>query len=363
MISVAICTWNRSALLDQTLARMTQLVVPTGVTWELLVVDNPSTDDSGQVIQNYQSRLPVVALYEEKKGHSNARNCAINRARGDYSTKDDPESVVRAVAGDRVGFFRQPNNVGHTRNFESCLQRTRGHLVHLLHGDDAVLSGFYRKMNRPFAENSKLGAAFCRNITMNRDGNWLDIASMQMPQSGIFPDLVERLAVQQLIQTPAMVVRREAYESLGGFDRRLSWTEDWEMWARIAMHYPVWYESEPLALYRVHDSSNSGRYFRTGETLRDVKRLFEITETYVPNVRGKSLRRKGRELHARMGLITARHLLGQRDFAAAANHVRGSLALCLNLRLLAQLASLMAWFGWRASVHAVKVSLRYSFGQ
>src|SRR4051812_35395473 len=52
----------------------------------------------------------------------------------DHSTRDDPEAVVRSMAGDRVTFYRQPQNVGHTRNFNSCLQRARGQLVHLLHG-------------------------------------------------------------------------------------------------------------------------------------------------------------------------------------------------------------------------------------
>jgi glycosyltransferase involved in cell wall biosynthesis len=276
----------------------------------------------------------------------------------DCSVQDDPESVVRAVAGERVRFFRQPKNVGHTRNIETCLQHARGHLVHLLHGDDAVRSGFYRKMSRPFAENPKLGAAFCRNITMDSAGNWLGIAPLQQPQSGLLPDLVERLAVGQCIQTPAMVVRREVYETLGSFDRRLSWTEDWEMWARIAMHYPVWCEAEPLALYRMHDTSNTGRYSRTGETVLDLKRLFEIVEGYVPNGRGKRLCREGRERYARRGLDTARRLLRQRDIAAAANQMRASLALCLNLRLLARAASLLAWAGWHAGVHAVKGSRR-----
>jgi glycosyltransferase involved in cell wall biosynthesis len=275
----------------------------------------------------------------------------------DCSTQDDPESVVRAAAGERVHFFRQPKNVGHTRNFETCLQRARGHLVHLLHGDDAVMPGFYRKMSQPFAENPRLGAAFCRNVTMNANGNWLWIEALQQPQSGLLPDLVERLAVYQRIQTPAVVVRREVYEALGGFDRRLSQTEDIEMWARIAMHYPVWYEPEPLALYRVHDTSNSGRNARTGENLRDIKRLFEIIEGYLPNGRGKRLCRKGKELYARHGLDTARRLLGRRDIAAAAGQVRASLALCFNLRLLVQLAFLLAWAGRRACVHALKGSL------
>jgi glycosyltransferase involved in cell wall biosynthesis len=274
----------------------------------------------------------------------------------DCSTQDDPESVVRAAAGDRVHFFRQPENVGHARNFETCLQRSRGHLVHLLHGDDAVLHGFYRKMAQAFAENLQLGAAFCRSVTMDGDGNWLYVVPLQQPQSGLLPDLVERLAVEQRFQTPAAVVRREVYETLGGFDRRLSWTEDWEMWARIAMHYPVWYEAEPLALYRIHDTSNSARYARTRENLRDLKRLFEIVERYVPNGRGKRLCREGRERYARGGLDNARRLLSERDIAAAAGQVRASLALCLNLRLLVLSAFLLPWAGWRACVHATKAA-------
>ena len=97
----------------------------------------------------------------------------------DCSTQDDPESVVRAAAGERVHFFRQPKNVGYTRNFETRLQRARGHLVHLLHGDDAVRHGFYRRTAQPFAENLQLGAAFCRHVIMDGDGNWVHRARWQ----------------------------------------------------------------------------------------------------------------------------------------------------------------------------------------
>ena len=59
----------------------------------------------------------------------------------DHSTQDDPESVVREVGRGRVGFFRQPANVGITRNFATCITRSRGRLVHLLHGDDTGRRG------------------------------------------------------------------------------------------------------------------------------------------------------------------------------------------------------------------------------
>src|SRR3954464_2658390 len=41
----------------------------------------------------------------------------------DASGADDPEAVVRQIAGDRVTFFRQPKNVGPQANFTACIQR------------------------------------------------------------------------------------------------------------------------------------------------------------------------------------------------------------------------------------------------
>src|SRR5687768_5106714 len=68
----------------------------------------------------------------------------------DGSMLDDPAAVVADVGGGRVSFYRQPQNVGHTKNFETCLKRARGQVIHLLHGDDYVRDGFYRKLQRAF---------------------------------------------------------------------------------------------------------------------------------------------------------------------------------------------------------------------
>ena len=278
----------------------------------------------------------------------------------DCSTQDDPESVVRAVAGERVRFYQQPKNVGHTRNFETCLQHARGHLAHLLHGDDAVRRGFYERMGRAFAQNTSIGAAFCRHITMDADGNWLDIARLERSQSGLLPDLVERLAVHQRIQTPAMVVRREVYEALGGFDRRLSWTEDWEMWMRIAAHYPVWYETEPLALYRVHANSNTGRYVRSGESSRDLKRLFSIIEHHIPGTRGQQLTRCGREWSAISALETARGMFVTRNFLGASTQIWGALRLSHRVKVVAASLGLVAWVVGRGLAHLLRRMLPFN---
>jgi len=263
----------------------------------------------------------------------------------DYSTKDDPEAVVREMGTGRVGFYRQPENVGHTRNFETCLQRSRGYLIHLLHGDDAVRPGFYSRMKAIFEGHPEIGAAFSRNLFIDEHGNWIGVTDLELPHSGVIGDLVERLAVRQRIQTPAMVVRREVYETLGAFDRRLSWAEDWEMWARISTRYPVWYEAEPLALYRTHENSNTGRYTSTGETVNDVSRLFSILQEYVPNGAGASLTRQGRSFYARSALERAADMAANGEFSSVIAQTRGAVHLSFS--------HLMVWPLFRVAWHSL----------
>jgi glycosyltransferase involved in cell wall biosynthesis len=213
----------------------------------------------------------------------------------DHSTSDDPSAVVAELGRGRVGFYRQPRNVGHTENFRTCLERSRGMLIHLLHGDDCVVEGFYRTLRLPFESHPELGAAFCRHVYMDQHGQPRGMSDLEQPESGILLHWLDRIAVKQRIQTPSIVVRREVYEKLGMFDRRLSWVEDWEMWVRIAAHYAVWYEVLPLARYRMHANSNTGRYMRTGENLRDVRRAIRIIRSYVPVTVVEAISRRSRD--------------------------------------------------------------------
>lgn len=216
----------------------------------------------------------------------------------DCSTKDDPEAVVAELGRGRVHFHRRPENGGHTANFRTCLERSRGRLIHLLHGDDAVRDGFYAKLQAGFEARPDVGAAFCRHIIVGDGGSWTWTSDLERRESGVLENWLERIAVRQLIQTPSIVVRRDVYETVGMFDSRLSWSEDWEMWARIAANWPVWYEVEPLAIYRMHGSSNSSRATRTGENLRDIRRAVAIISDYLPDGIAGAIGRRSLEFWA-----------------------------------------------------------------
>jgi glucosyl-dolichyl phosphate glucuronosyltransferase len=94
IVTVAICTWNRAKLLDQTLAAMQHLSIPAGIEWELLVVNNNCSDETDAVIARYASRLPIRSLHEPRPGKSYAANLALSQAKGQLLLWTDDDVLV-----------------------------------------------------------------------------------------------------------------------------------------------------------------------------------------------------------------------------------------------------------------------------
>lgn len=91
--TVAICTWNRASLLARTLERLAQ-ACPPAAPWELIVVDNGSTDDTAAILDRFARCLPLRVVGEPELGLSSARNAAVAEARGDYILWTDDDVLV-----------------------------------------------------------------------------------------------------------------------------------------------------------------------------------------------------------------------------------------------------------------------------
>jgi glucosyl-dolichyl phosphate glucuronosyltransferase len=78
-VAVVICTWNRCARLRETLASLSAAAVPAAVTWEVVVVDNNSTDQTRAVVEEASRDFPVPLRYvfERRQGKSWAMNAGI----------------------------------------------------------------------------------------------------------------------------------------------------------------------------------------------------------------------------------------------------------------------------------------------
>ncbi|PYR14271.1 MAG: hypothetical protein DMF94_34585 [Acidobacteria bacterium] len=93
-ITIAICTFNRSALLRQCLDQMARMLVPPEVSLELLVVNNNCTDDTDAVLEEFAQTLPLRRVFEPAAGLSNARNAALAEATGEYILFTDDDVLV-----------------------------------------------------------------------------------------------------------------------------------------------------------------------------------------------------------------------------------------------------------------------------
>lgn len=93
-VDIAICTWNRSALLAQTLESLAKLRIPSGIQWRVLVVDNRSTDDTQDTLEAYAEVLPLVILSEPEQGHTHARNRAAKASTAELVLWTDDDVIV-----------------------------------------------------------------------------------------------------------------------------------------------------------------------------------------------------------------------------------------------------------------------------
>lgn len=96
MISVIVCSYNRCRSLSKTLASLMETRVPSALSWELIVVDNNSTDDTKQVVADFARRaaFDVRYVFEGKQGLSHARNRGVEEARGDIIAFTDDDVIV-----------------------------------------------------------------------------------------------------------------------------------------------------------------------------------------------------------------------------------------------------------------------------
>lgn len=95
-ISVIICTYNRSAKLRNALVSLAQMSVPSDLAWELVVVDNNSSDDTKHLVDSFvrDSSLNAKYVLERTAGLSHARNRGLSVAEGEVISFLDDDVVV-----------------------------------------------------------------------------------------------------------------------------------------------------------------------------------------------------------------------------------------------------------------------------
>ena len=95
-VTVILCTYNRCEDLAGALQSIAASQVASSVTWEVLVVDNNSTDQTRNVVDGLCRRYPghFRYIFESRQGLSYARNAGIANARGEVLAFTDDDVTV-----------------------------------------------------------------------------------------------------------------------------------------------------------------------------------------------------------------------------------------------------------------------------
>lgn len=221
-LSVVVPTYNRAELVVQCIRSLKACDVTR---LEIIVVDDGSTDDTARVIA---SESDVMYLRQNNSGPATARNLGIAHSHGRY--------------------------------------------VAFLDSDDQWLPGAATEIIRFLDANPDVDLVFCEaqmGNPRNGYGSWIEMAGerafFELPcrHSDKNFRVLERgpffaqMLVRNAVFIGATIMRREAFELAGGFDRELCGAADWELWLRMASQMTFAFCSEPLAIYLRHDDCMS----------------------------------------------------------------------------------------------------------
>ncbi len=193
----------------------------------------------------------------------------------DDGSTDDTEEVVRRF-GDRVKYLRQENRgPGAAKNLG--IKNSRGSLIATLDADDRW---FPHKLAVQFAymkEHSEAALVYGNCSTFDEQGI-LTEAYDGIHRKVFSGDVFDKLILKNFIASITIMVRKSCLARVGLFPENFMISEDWHLWLRIAKEYPIGYIDEPLAMYRWQKKSLTWDYAKSYPYR--LKVLDEISELY-----------------------------------------------------------------------------------
>ena len=169
----------------------------------------------------------------------------------DDASPSDLSGLVGETGRGRVRYLRNASNLGLYPSTNAAIEATNGRFIHILHDDDWVANGFYRKMQEAIETCPEAGVAFCQyEMFYERSGRTWSPAPFRARAGLMDRNFLFRLATECPLNLPAVAFGRETFERVGLFRTDLPMTADWEWYVRSATQCSWLHLPEPLATWR-----------------------------------------------------------------------------------------------------------------
>ncbi len=215
LVSVYVTNHNYASYIEQAIA---SVLSQTLQDYELIVIDDGSTDNSREIIERYAEHDKIVTIFQQNQGLTVTNNIALRQARGKY--------IVRLDADDWLD--------------EHALQ---------------VMSGVLER-------EDDVGLVFPDYYHVDKNGQVSDVVRRHNF------DEVELL--DQPAHGACTMIRRQCLLELEGYDETIDCQDGWDLWIRLIQRYRVKNVNLPLFYYRKHGNSLSGNERRLLDTRQRI---------------------------------------------------------------------------------------------
>ncbi len=242
-VSVIIPTYNRAGLVTEA---VDSVLKQTWTDFEIIVVDDGSSDESEDVLGRYGDRIRCFQTGHE--GPSKARNFGAAQSSGPFLAFLDSDDVW------------EPNKLGIQMGFLAVHREIK-----------MVCCGRY-----------SLGHSRKRRSSVRGD-RWGDLFLMLFERS--------------FVNTSSVVLDRACFLEVGAFDETIRTAEDYDLWLRVARRFPMAYLDSPLVAIRKHpDELSKNKVELRRNAIRVVERHFDPHR--VPR---RKYRKRIADLHVYLG--------------------------------------------------------------
>jgi glycosyltransferase involved in cell wall biosynthesis len=256
----------------------------------------------------------------------------------DGASRDDTVSILKSLCDRPELEWISESDSGVVEAVNKGFARARGDIIAIQSSDDCYLPGALKTVVQEFHSAQKPGLVYGDTVKIDAQGQ-------ELTRQVIGPySLLNLLRIQTWIPQPSAFFRRELLDALGGWDDRIPFAPDTDLWLRMAFRTSVHKLDHFLSQRRIHDAQRDTQAARIA---RDYSRMIEQS-TDVANASAE-IRNAA---HAGKHLMRVRYN-SRSDWHAAWSLVKAGYCdrACLDVR---GIATHLAWFPLRRRLSRLK---------
>jgi len=220
IVSVILPNYNHALFLQQ---RIDSILNQTFQDFELIILDDCSTDNSKEIIEKYRKHEKVTSIT-----------------------------------------FNEVNSGSTFNQWNKGIALAKGEIIWLAESDDFSDQGFLNMMVPYFKQDANIGLAYCQSYRYNGNseitGNWKswteeDAFNNQFRMDG--KDYIDKYLIYKntIPNASAVLFRKKVYQQIGGADTTIINCSDWLTWIKMLSVSNIVYTPEFLNYFRYHENS------------------------------------------------------------------------------------------------------------